>query len=76
VESKEIKQSFALLVKEEIVPAIKVSEKMKPMLEEFQRIVHDEHPNELPPMSDIQHYIDLISRVTLSSLPHYRMNPK
>ena len=53
VESKKTKQQFALIVKEEVNLAIEVSEKMKPMLEEFQRIVHDELPNELPPMRDI-----------------------
>ena len=39
VESKETKKRFALLVKEKIGPAIEVHEKMKLMLEEFQRIV-------------------------------------
>ena len=53
VESKETKQRFALVVKEELGPAIKVPEKMKPMLEEFQRIAHDELPDELPPMKEI-----------------------
>ena len=42
VESKEAKQWFALVVKEEVGPAIEVPEKIKPMLEKFQRIVHDE----------------------------------
>jgi len=35
VESKETKQRFALVFKEEVGPAIEVPEKMKPMLEEF-----------------------------------------
>jgi len=60
VESKETKQQFTLVVKEEIGPAIEVPEKIKLMLEKLRRIVHDELPNELPPMSDIQHHIDLI----------------
>ena len=49
---------------------------MKPMLEEFQRIVHDELPDELPPKRDIQHHVDLISRASLPNLPHYQMNQK
>ena len=42
VESKETKKQFALVVKEEVGPAIEVPEKMKLMPEEFQRIVHEE----------------------------------
>ena len=53
------------MVKEEVVPAIEVHEKRKLMLKEFQRIVHDELPDELLPMRDIQHYIDLIPRASL-----------
>ena len=65
-----------MVVKEEIGPAIEVPEKMKPMLEEFQRIVLDKLPDELPPMRDIQYHIDLILGVSLPNLPHYRVNPK
>ena len=57
VESKETKQWFALVVKEEVGPAIEVPEKMKLMLKEFQRIVHDELPDEVPPMRDIRHHM-------------------
>ena len=35
VESKETKQRFTLIVKEEVDPAIEVPKKMKLMLEEF-----------------------------------------
>jgi len=58
------------MVKE--VPSIEVPEKMKPMLEEFKSW---RAPEGLPPMRDIQHYIDLIPEVSLPNLPHYRMNP-
>ena len=53
MESKETKQRFALVVKEEVGPPIEVPEKTKHMLEVFKRIVHDELPDELPPMRDI-----------------------
>ena len=42
------------------------------MLKEFQRIVLDELPDDLPPMKDIQHHIYLILETSLPNLPHYR----
>jgi len=76
VKSKETKQWFALIIKGEIGPVIEVPEKIKPMLEESKRVVHDELSDELPPMRDIQHHIDLIPGATLLNLPLYRMTPK
>ena len=75
MESKETKQQFALVVKE-VGPTIEVLKKMKPMLEEFQRIVHDELLKKLPPMNVIQYHIDLISEASQPNLPRYRMSPK
>jgi len=49
---------------------------MKPIMEAFKRVVRDELLEGLPPMRDIQHHIDLISREILPNIPHYRMNPK
>jgi len=69
MESKETKQQFTLVVKEEVGPAIEVPDKMKPMLKEFQRIIHDKLPDELLPMRDIQHHVNLIPRASLPNLP-------
>jgi len=44
------------VAKEEVAPSIEVSEKMKPMLEEIKRVVHNELSEGIPPMRDIQRH--------------------
>ena len=44
------------MVKEEVASPIEVFEKMKPNLEEFKRVIHDELREGLPPMRDIQYH--------------------
>ena len=75
-ESKETKQRSTLVVKKEVTSSTEVLEKVEPLLEESKGVVHSELPERIPPMRDIQHPIDLIPRVSLPNLPHYRMNPK
>ncbi|XP_039145554.1 uncharacterized protein LOC120282772 [Dioscorea cayenensis subsp. rotundata] len=65
---------FALIRKgvavEEAIPQI-----AKPIVDEFKDMFPDELLDELPPLRDIQHQIDLEPGVALPNRPHYRMSP-
>ena len=56
-------------------PIASIPREMELVFREFQDVFPKELPNELPPMRDIQHAIDLVPRATLPNMPHYQMNP-
>jgi hypothetical protein len=58
------------------VPALERPPDVSDLLTEFQDVIPDDLPDELPPLRDIQHAIDFIPGSQLPNLPYYRMNPK
>nr|GEZ16767.1 putative reverse transcriptase domain-containing protein [Tanacetum cinerariifolium] len=51
----------------------KIPEAMFPLRKEYYDVFHDELPDALPPLCDIQHHIDLAPSSQLPSRPHYRL---
>jgi len=53
IESKETKQRFAMVIKEEVTPSVDIPTKLQPLLEKCKEISVDKLRNGLPPMRDI-----------------------
>ena len=65
-----------LLLNKESSKEEELLEEAKGMVKEFKDAFPGELPDELPPLWDIQHQIDLVSGLSFSNRPHYRMSPK
>ena len=65
-----------LLVLKDILISQSVLDSIQPLLAEFTDVVLAKLPIGLPPLRDIQHYIDLIPRASLLKLSHYHISPK
>nr|GEU71414.1 hypothetical protein [Tanacetum cinerariifolium] len=64
-----------VLIGKEVAPNSEILEAMFPLLEEFSDVFHDELPDALPPLCDIQRHIDLEPGSQLPNMPHNRMSP-
>ncbi|VVA37512.1 Hypothetical predicted protein, partial [Prunus dulcis] len=45
------------------------------LLTKFSNVILDDLPDDLPPVREIQHAINLVPGLQIPNLPHYRMNP-
>ncbi|XP_058180117.1 uncharacterized protein LOC131298658 [Rhododendron vialii] len=65
-----------VLIGKEFATNSPIPESVRPLVEKFRDVFPDDLPEELPPLRDIQHQIDLVSGSNLPNWPHYRMSPK
>nr|GFC33511.1 putative reverse transcriptase domain-containing protein [Tanacetum cinerariifolium] len=64
-----------LLIGKEVSPNSEIPEAIFPLLEEFSDVFHDELPDALQPLYDIQHHINLEPSLQFPNRPHYRLCP-
>jgi hypothetical protein len=71
-----IKSGVLIVLNKESSKGEELPEEAKGLVEEFADVFPSELPYELPPICDIQHQINLVSRTSLPNQLHYRMSPK
>ncbi|BBN70208.1 hypothetical protein Prudu_1446S001400 [Prunus dulcis] len=75
-ELQETRVVFALLLKpaSDYTPT-PLAEPIQQLLTKFSNVILDDLPDDLPPVREIQHAINLVPGLQIPNLPHYRMNP-
>ena len=75
-ESRDQGMTYALVIRQvaDDSPHESIPEEAKPLLQHFSDLISDELPNNLPPMRDIQHAIDIVPGSSLLNLPAYRQS--
>nr|GEY86590.1 putative reverse transcriptase domain-containing protein [Tanacetum cinerariifolium] len=74
-EELEMRDDAFVLIGKEVTLNSEIPEAMFPLLKEFSDVFHDELPDALPPLCDIQHHIDLEPSSQLPNRPHYKLCP-
>ncbi|XP_026400290.1 uncharacterized protein LOC113296178 [Papaver somniferum] len=76
VEAEDAGELYVLISKYQQPDESSIPIAAQPLIKEFIDVFPNELPDELPPLRDIQHHIDLIPGSSLPNKAHYRMIPK